>query len=57
MLASPVLGPIAREAVRRLDPADRPEDVVPPITTLPGLGPLRIPSPVPVPNFARLYFR
>jgi len=33
------------------------QDVVPPISTLPGLGPLRIPSPVPIPNFARLYFR
>ena len=30
---------------------------MPPISTLPGLGPLRIPSPVPIPNFARLYFR
>jgi len=114
VLASPVLGPLAREAVARLDPGDRPEvklnispenaaqnmlplilhiapqdilsaasklsshvdrmyitpffldrhvclgktqDVVPPISTLPGLGPLRIPSPVPIPNFARLYFR
>ncbi len=56
MLASPVLGPLAREAVRRVEPGSRPEDVVPPIATLPGL-PLRIPSPVPIPNFARLYFR
>ena len=57
MLASPVLGPLAREAVRRLEPGSRPEDVVPPIATLPGLGRLRIPSPVPIPNFSRLYFR
>ena len=56
MLASPVLGPLAREAVRRVQPGSRPEDVVPPIASLPGL-PLRIPSPVPIPNFARLYFR
>ncbi len=56
VLASPVLGPLAREAVRRVEPGSRPEDVVPPIATLPGL-PLRIPSPVPIPNFARLYFR
>ena len=56
VLATPVLGPLAREAVRRVEPGSRPEDVVPPISTLPGL-PLRIPSPFPIPNFARLYFR
>ncbi len=54
ILNSPVLGPLAREAVRRVDPSLDPQDAVPPLMNLPGLP---IPSLLPIPRPERIYFR
>ncbi|KAK9841300.1 hypothetical protein WJX74_003515 [Apatococcus lobatus] len=54
ILQSPILGPLAREVVRRVDPNLDPEEAVPPLMNLPGLP---IPSPIPIPRPERIYFR
>lgn len=54
ILQNPILGPLAREFVRRVDPNLDPEEAVPPLMNLPGLP---IPSPVPIPRPERIYFR
>ena len=56
LLAAPLVGDIARRLVSAVEPGSNPQDVVPPIATIPGL-PLRLPTLLPIPNFARLYFR
>eukprot|EP00892_Ulva_mutabilis_P006065 jgi/Ulvmu1/3830/UM018_0042.1 len=55
ILAHPVLAPLATAAVDRLMREGRdPAEVVWPITRLPGSG---MPSPLPVANFGRVYFK
>lgn len=41
-------------AVAKLDPSIDPAEAALPLTRLPGLG---LPTPVPVPNLQRLYFK
>lgn len=54
ILSHPVLGPLARHVLRSYAPRLSPEDVVVPISKVPGLG---VPSAVPLPRIERLYFR
>eukprot|EP00955_Chlamydomonas_euryale_P103978 365535-Chlamydomonas_euryale.AAC.14 len=53
-LAMPVLGNALRSALSRVGPELNPVESVMPLTRLPLLG---LPSPVPVPNLTRLYFK
>ena len=54
VLNSPLLGPLARAAMRAVSSDLDPEEATPPITRLPFLG---LPSPIPVPTPERLYMR
>ena len=54
MLASPVLGPLARAAFAAISPDMDAKDATLPITRLPFLG---LPSPIPIPRLERLYIR
>lgn len=54
VVQAPILGDVVRASMQRVAPDLDPKESVPPLTNLPGLG---IPSPLPLPNFARLYFR
>lgn len=55
ILSHPVLAPLATAAVDTLMSEGRnPAEVVLPLTRLPGSG---IPSPLPVANFGRVYFK
>jgi hypothetical protein len=56
ILATPVLGPLARQAVRAIDPSLDPTETVLPLATLPGTS--WLPTPLPVPDVRqRVYFR
>lgn len=56
LLATPLLGSLARRAVAAIDPTLDPEETVLPVATLPGTRSL--PSPVPIPDVRqRIYFR
>jgi hypothetical protein len=50
MAAHPVLGPLIRGVVSRLELPMKPNEAVLPITKLPGIG---LPSPIPIPNLNR----
>jgi hypothetical protein len=55
VLDSPVLGPISRAVVDRFVGNDMDEsEVIFPITKVPGTN---VPSPVPLSNFERVYFK
>ncbi|KAK9823578.1 hypothetical protein WJX72_003968 [[Myrmecia] bisecta] len=54
ILGSPLLGPLARALLARVDPALDPAETVFPISKLPYTG---LPSLVPIPKPERLYFR
>jgi hypothetical protein len=54
ILDSPVLGPLVRGLLQRVDPSLDPKESVLPLTRLPGLG---LPALFPVPNLQRLYFK
>ena len=54
MLATPVLGPLAKAAITSVSPDSSPQEAALPITRLPFLG---LPSLVPIPNLERLYIR
>jgi hypothetical protein len=56
LLATPLVGDLARRLVQQLEPGSDPADTVPPIASIPGL-PVRLPTLLPIANFARLYFR
>jgi hypothetical protein len=56
ILAAPVLGPLARGAVRAIDPSLDPAETVMPVAAVPGIS--WLPSPVPIPDVRqRVYFR
>lgn len=54
ILNAPVVGQLARAFARRQFPSADAEEVVWPVTKLPGLG---LPSVVPIPSVQRLYIR
>lgn len=54
VLDAPVLGDLVRGALKRVDPSLVPSEAVLPLTRMPGLG---LPTPVPIPNLQRLYFK
>ncbi|GFR52573.1 hypothetical protein Agub_g15166, partial [Astrephomene gubernaculifera] len=54
VLSHPLLGPLSRGLLRRLSDSLDPRESVFPITRLPVVG---LPTPIPVPNLQRLYFR
>lgn len=51
---NPVLGPMTKRLLQAVDPNLNPEESLMPITRLPLLG---LPSPIPIPNMNRLYFK
>eukprot|EP00798_Chlamydomonas_sp_ICE-L_P021422 gene21422-28386_t len=50
----PILGPIVRDILHRVDPKLSPNETLFPLTRLPVIG---VPTPVPIPNLTRLYFK
>ncbi|KAF5832325.1 hypothetical protein DUNSADRAFT_11801 [Dunaliella salina] len=54
VMKNPVLGPFFKGVMNALDPSLDPVESMMPLTRLPGLG---LPSPIPVPNMNRLYFK
>lgn len=50
----PVFGGLAKNALKNMDPKLDIGEAVPPVTKIPGLG---LPSPIPIANLSRLYFR
>ena len=54
ILLNPILGPLASRISARVNPGVRPEDSIFPITKIPGTS---IPSPFPISNFQRVYFK
>lgn len=54
ILANPVLGPLYSNLLERFDSGLKPEESLMPITRLPLLG---VPTPIPIPNLQRLYFK
>ena len=54
IINNPVFGGLVKNAVKSMDSKLDVGEAVPPMTKLPGLG---IPSPIPVANLSRLYFR
>lgn len=56
ILAAPVLGPLARSAVRAINPSLDPAETVMPVAAVPGIS--WLPSPLPIPDIRqRVYFR
>ncbi|GAX74282.1 hypothetical protein CEUSTIGMA_g1731.t1 [Chlamydomonas eustigma] len=53
-LRHPVLGPLFRGVLQGVSKELDPEESVFPLTRMPGLG---LPTPIPVPNLNRLYFK
>ncbi|KAG2447181.1 hypothetical protein HYH02_007924 [Chlamydomonas schloesseri] len=54
VISHPLLGPLTQGLLARVSSALAPEESIFPITRLPGLG---LPTPIPIPNLQRLYFK
>lgn len=54
LIEHPVLGPLLTAALGRADPSLTPAESLLPLTRLPLLG---LPSPIPLPNLQRIYFK